>query len=204
MWPLSALSAPPTPSHRDRADGYTRGVRADSSRLRAIGKRPVLVGCLVWNSPRTAGLRPQCDAFCQPGPGAGDFWALIVGLAVATRYCKPSIQLSPIGGKGDCLLSLRERIEVRDSGSRLRDNEVAVKAHARSALCRNQRPLAALPAPPAPPHRVRAAVRPTKPAAPCGSGFNPTVLTFIAVLCRAAVRPTKPALSVGRVLTRRF
>jgi len=150
---------------------------------------------------RSALCRNQRPPAALPAPPAPPHR---VRAAVATRYCKPSIQLSPIGGKGDCLLSLRERIEVRDSGSRLRDNEVAVKAHARSALCRNQRPLAALPAPPAPPHRVRAAVRPTKPAAPCGSGFNPTVLTFIAVLCRAAVRPTKPALSVGRVLTRRF
>jgi inorganic triphosphatase YgiF len=34
---------------------------------------------------------------------------------------QPSIQLSPRGGKGDCILSLWERIEVRDSASRLRE-----------------------------------------------------------------------------------
>ena len=36
----------------------------------------------------------------------------------------------------------------------------------------------------------RTEVRPTQPAAPCGSGFNPTVLTFIAILCRTGGRDT--------------
>ena len=36
----------------------------------------------------------------------------------------------------------------------------------------------------------RTEVRPTRPAALCGSGFNPTGLTLIAVLCRTGGRDT--------------